>query len=73
MGIILDILKEIPLSAILRERIAELEREIAAKDARLKLYETLYPDPAAPNLKTEILPLEPCPYCNQAAGILQDR
>ncbi len=40
MGVITDILKEIPLSAVLREKILTLEEQLLAKEKKMSILET---------------------------------
>ncbi|HEY0087820.1 MAG TPA: hypothetical protein VGB37_03195 [Candidatus Lokiarchaeia archaeon] len=66
MGIITDILKDIPLSSVLRERIIEQEKIMTAQESKIKFLESQLKTFQSNNLKS-------CPYCNTDTGILQDR
>jgi uncharacterized protein with PIN domain len=73
MGIILDILKEFPLSAVLRERLIEVEKRLAICGAAL---EKCMSDKEILHLqienikKSEAILGDPCPYCKQRKGEL---
>ena len=65
MGILSDILKEVPLSALLRERLAEEEKKVAELESENTV------------LKAELESLQAkkqnlCPYCGQFTGKLED-
>jgi uncharacterized protein with PIN domain len=86
MGI-MDILKDIPLSAILKERLAEQEKRMSMTETEnVTLKEqivTLETKVSQLEMENTILKrqletshsqaLDACPYCNQLAGVLQDR
>jgi len=72
MGAILDLLKDIPLSAVIRERLSQAETKIAALEqentaltAQIKQLQALREQP---NLQR---PADDCPYCRRKTGILQ--
>jgi DNA-directed RNA polymerase subunit RPC12/RpoP len=80
MGIILDILKEIPLTAILRERLADQDKRMAALEVRVKdlegkleLCESEKEDlrrQLEEKKKAEEIKGNLCPYCRHRKGQL---
>src|SRR5208337_5257847 len=80
MGIITDILKDIPLSAVLRERLAEQEKKMTTlqmENDDLKTENTILKFENS-NLKTQLQQIKEkqtiqgdmCPYCRQRKGQL---
>lgn len=74
MGIIADLLKEVPLSAVLKERLSEYEKSDAQKDAKIhdleakvKYLETAL-SAAQPQIATAITQRDICPHCGHAGG-----
>ena len=75
MGTIIELLKEIPLSAVLRERLADKDAEIAICKAKVASLEA---ENAA--LKAHLQKIENgktihkdiCPFCQQPNGQLKD-
>ena len=73
MGIIMDILKEVPLSAILRERLSEQETKMAILESENKVLKS-----ENANLRTQIQQMQKdqaiqgdtCPYCRHPKGKL---
>ena len=72
MGI-LDILKEIPLSAVLKERLTEQDKRMSALEAENKILKTENAVLKGQSITSQSQDLDACPYCNQLAGILQER
>ena len=79
MGAILDLLKDIPLSAVIKERLAQAEAKITTLDrensvmkAQIDVLQT-----ENRNLKAKLnqpdaqKPGDPCPYCRRQTGELQ--
>lgn len=87
MGIITDMLKEIPLSAILKEKLAEqekrrsatetenvvLKKQIVALEAKVSQLETENAILKGQLVTSQSQPFDTCPYCKQLAGTLQNR
>ena len=73
MGIILDLLEKLPLTIIMRERIKDLEKKMAATEAALKQCES---EKQALRLQIEEIKKEQaimgdkCPYCQHHKGEL---
>jgi hypothetical protein len=71
MGIIMDILKDIPLSAVLRERLIEQESKMSILQVENEALKT-----ENNNLKAQLQEIKKnqtiqgdiCPYCRQAKG-----
>jgi regulator of replication initiation timing len=82
MGEILDMLREIPLSAVLKERLVDKEAEIAALKSKIAILEEENAALKAENaeLKTKLQQIESdetvhgdiCPYCKQPKAKLLD-
>jgi DNA-directed RNA polymerase subunit M/transcription elongation factor TFIIS len=73
MGVITDILKEIPLSAILKERLAEKELEMAtvkSDNAALKSENATLRDKLQKIERDKAVQGDTCPYCKQPKGKL---
>jgi hypothetical protein len=78
MGIILDLLEEFGLSAVLRERLEEIEERLARCDAELKECNAKLKRCELEKQKLQkIIDKEdavhgdPCPYCKRPEGQLQ--
>lgn len=75
MGIVTDILKEFPLSAIFRERLVDMEKENALLKAENAVLKTKNAE-----LETKLQNIERdktihgdvCPYCQQSTGKVID-
>ena len=75
MGVIIDILKGIPLSAVLKERLTQLETDMAVLKSENAVLKT-----ENANLKAKLQKIESdkaihgdiCPYCQQPKGKLLD-
>jgi DNA-directed RNA polymerase subunit RPC12/RpoP len=73
MGIITDLLKEIPLSAVLRERLVDLETKMDLLEKKLEKCES---EKKVLHLqiekikKNEAIEGDVCPYCRQHKGQL---
>jgi uncharacterized protein with PIN domain len=73
MGIIMDILKEVPLSAVLRERLSEQETKMTILESENKVLKS-----ENANLHTQIQQMQAdqaiqgdiCPYCRRPKGEL---
>ncbi|MGA2323349.1 MAG: hypothetical protein ABSG22_05830 [Sedimentisphaerales bacterium] len=82
MSVITDILKEIPLSAVLKERLTQLETEMAVLKSENEVLKSKNKVLEAENieLKTKLQKIEGdkaihgynCPYCQQPKGKLLD-
>ena len=82
MGVITDILKQFPLSAVLRERLIDQEKKMAALEAEnveLKAENAVLKAENV-NLRLQLQHIQekkavqgdPCPYCQQNKGKLVD-
>jgi uncharacterized protein with PIN domain len=75
MGVITDILKGIPLNAVLREQLSALEKEMATLKAKVAILELENADLKAKLQKinsNKTIQRDICPYCKQPSGDVVD-
>jgi uncharacterized protein with PIN domain len=82
MGVIIDFIKDLPLTAIMRERLIDFERQMAVlekENAILKAENTILKAQNAELIlkiqdyeKSSSVGQDPCPYCQKEKGELID-